>query len=221
MMELKDLLKDQAKCDELLSELDAIAVDVSSFEFGLPMYDDGAKARMREALYRWAASGTSNAELIDPVVTTESPLFHPTANVEDMKIYQGISDNYSKQGEVVAWLVDGRLEQGLFFDKASAEIMSDMNCGTVRPLVFGDNAPQSPKGWKLVPIEPTDDHLTSMAVRYDHGLGVAGHYDTHPIQLGATHAQRMEATKVKMRQLYEEAIGEGFYNLPTTPTDTE
>lgn len=202
-MELKDLLKDQAKCDELLSELDAIAVDICSFEYGLPMHDDGAKARMREALYRWAASNSSSVEYIGPVP----------------------SDNYSKQvveqSGVVAWLVDGRLEQGLFFDKASAEIMSDMNCGTVRPLVFGDNAPQSPKGWKLVPIEPTDDHLTSMAVRYDHGLGVAGHYDTHPIQLGATHAQRMEATKVKMRQLYEEAIGEGFYNLPTTPTDTE
>ena len=53
-MDVKDLLKDQGKCDELLIELNAIAMDVNSYECGLPMYDEGAKARMREALYKWA-----------------------------------------------------------------------------------------------------------------------------------------------------------------------
>ncbi len=59
-MELKDLVKDQAKCDALLSELDEIARDVCGYEYGLPMFDDGHKARMREAIYRWAATETPN-----------------------------------------------------------------------------------------------------------------------------------------------------------------
>lgn len=61
-MDLKDLVNDQEKCDELLSRLNEIARDVDSYEYGLPMYDDGAKSRMREALYRWAATDVSNAE---------------------------------------------------------------------------------------------------------------------------------------------------------------
>jgi hypothetical protein len=81
-------------------------------------------------------------------------------------------------------------------------------------------APQQaiPSGFKLVPIKPSDEHITSMAIRSDHGLGVPGYYDTLPIQFGATHAQRMESTKREMRQLYEEAIGEGFYKLSASPT---
>ena len=77
-----------------------------------------------------------------------------------------------------------------------------------------------PDGWKLVRIEPSDDHLKSMGIRSDHGLGVDGYYDTKPIQFGASHAQRMESAIREMRQLYEEAIGEGFYKLPA-PTNTE
>lgn len=33
------------------------------------------------------------------------------------------------------------------------------------------------KGLVIVPVEPTDELLMSMAVRYDHGLGVPGYYD--------------------------------------------
>ncbi|GEM_PF-5837653 len=45
---------------------------------------------------------------------------------------------------VVAYMIDGRVEQGLTFDKAAAESMANMNCGTVRPLVFADNTPAAP-----------------------------------------------------------------------------
>ena len=62
-MELKDLVKDPDKCDALLSALDAIARSVDSYEYGLPMHDDGSKALMREALYRWSATETPNVEL--------------------------------------------------------------------------------------------------------------------------------------------------------------
>lgn len=58
----------------------------------------------------------------------------------------------------------------------------------------------------LVPREPTEAMLKSMAVRYDHGLGVPGYYD-QPMFVGLqlSHAQRFESTLRTMRQLYEEA----------------
>jgi hypothetical protein len=36
--------------------------------------------------------------------------------------------------DTVAYLVDGNIEQGLFFDKTAAETMAFMNCGVVKPL---------------------------------------------------------------------------------------
>ena len=41
--------------DKLISKLDEIARDVSSYEYGLPMYDEGALARQREAINDWVA----------------------------------------------------------------------------------------------------------------------------------------------------------------------
>ena len=67
-------------------------------------------------------------------------------------------------------------------------------------------------GYVLVPIEPPADMLLSMAIRYDHGLGVQGYYD-QPI-FGAEnvgHERRMAATMTTMSQLYEEIVGKGFY----------
>ncbi len=64
----------------------------------------------------------------------------------------------------------------------------------------------------LVPVEPPEALLRSMAIRYDHGLAVPGYYD-QPI-FGAEnvgHARRMESTLTTMRQLYEEVVGKGFY----------
>ena len=68
-----------------------------------------------------------------------------------------------------------------------------------------------PEGWKLVPINPPDACITSMAVRSDHGLAIPGYYDNGLQRDPVGHNQRLEATKTEMRQLYEEAIGEGFY----------
>ena len=71
--------------------------------------------------------------------------------------------------------------------------------------------------YQIVSIEPSDALLTSMAIRYDHGLGVPGYYDDEMFKAmnhGLSHAQRMENTKRQMRQLHEEVVGTGFHNLP-------
>lgn len=63
-------------------------------------------------------------------------------------------------------------------------------------------------------LRPSLGLLMSMAVRSDHGLGVPGFYDSLPgIWPGGsvTHAQRVEAAIVSMRQILEEAAGTGFY----------
>lgn len=64
----------------------------------------------------------------------------------------GINDS---SPEVVAWLVDGRIEQGLTFDKMAATIMADANCGTVRPLVYGDVVEVDPNA-KVTRVEVID-----------------------------------------------------------------
>lgn len=69
-----------------------------------------------------------------------------------------------------------------------------------------------PKGHVVVPSEPTNTLLMSMAVRYDHGLGIPGYYDQELFSgSGITHAQRLQAALTTMRQLHEEVVGKGFY----------
>lgn len=68
--------------------------------------------------------------------------------------------------------------------------------------------------WVLVPKEPSEGRLISMAIRSDHGLGVPGFYDQKFLRSannGATHLRIFNATIGTMRQLYEEATGQGFY----------
>lgn len=74
-----------------------------------------------------------------------------------------------------------------------------------------------PEGWRLVPAEPTDELLMSMAIRYDHGLGVPGYYD-QPIFGGENigHEARLRTALTTMRQLHEEVVGAGFH-IAATP----
>lgn len=59
--------------------------------------------------------------------------------------------------------------------------------------------------------EPTPGLLMSMAMRYDHGLGMPGFYDSEFYKSQGPHAQRVESTLRIMRQLWEEVAGQGFY----------
>ena len=63
-----------------------------------------------------------------------------------------------------------------------------------------------------VPATPSQGRLMSMAIRYDHALGMPGYYDSIA-QCPGEHARRVEGTLTWMRQLYEEATGQGFYRL--------
>lgn len=75
------------------------------------------------------------------------------------------------------------------------------------------NAPVLPEGFMIVPKEPTRGLLVSMAIRWDHGLGIPGYYDKGLHQLsGLTHKQRLLSAINLMRQLYQEATGQGFYS---------
>jgi len=60
MNALEILVNNIDKCDELLAVLNEIAVDINSYEYGLPLYNDGAKARLREAMYHWAAGALND-----------------------------------------------------------------------------------------------------------------------------------------------------------------
>lgn len=66
-------------------------------------------------------------------------------------------------------------------------------------------------GMVTVPREPTPGLLMSMAIRYDHGLGVDGYYDQPLLAGNGAHKQRLESTLRTMRQLHEEVTLRGFY----------
>ncbi len=62
-----------------------------------------------------------------------------------------------------------------------------------------------------LPKTPPDGLLHSMAIRYDHGLGLPGYYDTIPDTDEGAHERKYQATIRIMSQLYEEVSGHGFY----------
>lgn len=56
------------------------------------------------------------------------------------------------------------------------------------------------EGWKLVPVEPTPEHIDSVALRYRHDFGLMESHERDNVRRFA-------------RQMYEECIGEGFYKI--------
>lgn len=64
--------------------------------------------------------------------------------------------------------------------------------------------------YQLVPKNPSTGKLVSMALRYDHGLGLPEFYNSltgDPQE----HQRRLTSTISTMRQLYKEAVDNGFY----------
>lgn len=58
--------------------------------------------------------------------------------------------------------------------------------------------------------DPSPGLLMSMALRYDHGLGVPGYYDA--LVGPGEHQRKLQHALTLMRQLYEEVSGNGFYS---------
>lgn len=86
--------------------------------------------------------------------------------------------------------------------------------------VAAPQPPHLPAGWVAVPVEPEPERIESMAIRYDHGHGVPMPvFGPDGFQDEAEDAwrRRQESNRRTMRQLYEEAIGQGFYNDKTKP----
>ncbi len=61
----------------------------------------------------------------------------------------------------------------------------------------------------MLPKNPAPGLLMSMALRYDHALGVPGYYDE--LFGKGEHEKRLQSALRLMRQLYEEVAGVGFY----------
>jgi hypothetical protein len=103
----------------------------------------------------------------------------------------------------------GRLEP----ERASACGLTECHgkpmCTRCLHIDHRDKAP-----WPDMPKEPPLGLLMSMAIRFDHGLGVPGYYDSEWFRRPGqpSHKQRVEATLTMMRQLYEEVSGHGFYS---------
>ncbi|WP_188036197.1 hypothetical protein [Pseudomonas sp. EZ-C24] len=71
------------------------------------------------------------------------------------------------------------------------------------------------EGKALVPVEPSDGLLMSMAIRSDHALGCPGYYDKKVLgraNSGVSHARMLECALGEMRKLHEEVVGTGFYS---------
>lgn len=51
-----DLLRDNSKVDALLSRINEIARGCNSYEYGLPMYDEGEVAILKMAVLLWVQS---------------------------------------------------------------------------------------------------------------------------------------------------------------------
>lgn len=59
--------------------------------------------------------------------------------------------------------------------------------------------------WRRVPLTPSLGHLNSMALRYRHDFGLLNE-------------SQQSSIRSIMRQLYEEAVGQGFFTLPIPPS---
>lgn len=85
----------------------------------------------------------------------------------------------------------------------------------------GNRAPKviawmwAPGAGPAPPSGPSVGLLMSMAIRFDHALGVPGYYDTQLFgkRIGGeiSHEDRLRMTLAQMRQVWEEVVGKGFY----------
>lgn len=77
--------------------------------------------------------------------------------------------------------------------------------------IFTDKVAVVPDGFVLVPENPSEAHIESMCVRFDHSHNMKHSW---PLQESEEHFQaRRRFNRSTVLQLYEEATGQGFYKL--------
>jgi hypothetical protein len=90
--------------------------------------DPAQLVHQRDLLVQAIVDAAAKAGIIEPNAYVNGPM--ALILCEDLATAALVST----QLEVAAYMVDGRTEQGLFFDKPSAENMAFTNAGTVVPL---------------------------------------------------------------------------------------
>ena len=66
MSKILTVLKNTALVDELLKEIDTEAAKESHYEYGLPLFDENASARLREIVYKWLVKVESAEQTSEP-----------------------------------------------------------------------------------------------------------------------------------------------------------
>lgn len=61
-MNVETLVNNPAVVDELIAAIDAAARKQSSYEYGLPLYEEAQSAMFREIVYRWAAKDRTTVQ---------------------------------------------------------------------------------------------------------------------------------------------------------------
>lgn len=70
----------------------------------------------------------------------------------------------------------------------------------------------------MVPATPEDERIESMCYRYDHAHGIRQpNWAKSGMETDEEWRNRQEANRRVMRQLYEEAVGLGFFHAHWTP----
>ncbi len=90
---------------------------------------------------------------------------------------------------------------------------------------MNDQAVEVAPRYRLVPVNPEPARIESMALRHDHSHGLPmpafGPGGAFDLEDAEQFERRRESNRRTARQLYEEAIGEGFYRSGVEPRDLE
>lgn len=74
------------------------------------------------------------------------------------------------------------------------------------------------RGYGLFPIQPTEGLIMSMAIRFDHGLGLEGYYDFEGFDFGGFvvggHAKHLDEVRSKMKAVHQAVTDSAQRNIP-------
>jgi hypothetical protein len=87
------------------------------------------------------------------------------------------------------------------------------------PAVATSRVALVPEGWCLVREKPTEAHIQSMCMRFDHSHGIKHSF---PVEESDAHFDaRRNFNRTMVLQLYEEAVGLGFHKIDAAEEQKE